>query len=249
MSLLNFEKIPDNYISKNGVQALATRPNKISQYGHSGLSAEELKKWFDNLAIEIISKLNNVSDVLASDDATKYIKSPFRSYGVESLDDLCASITDGTFASNLLAVEIDGEKQFLLPILIEIKKDLDEKISDKDITVTETGHIKVPDEPYRYNYVDGAPEIDPETGKPKKLLDRTVAINANYLFSRKYANNLSASFKDGTLSLVLKHERETISSFQLKITNPDTENRLTALEEAINGAEEKLRMLNEGGIE
>ena len=249
MSLLNFEKIPDNYISKNGVQALATRPNKISQYGHSGLSAEELKKWFDNLATEIISKLNNVSDVLASDNATKYIKSPFISYGVESLDDLCVSIIDGTFASKLLAVEIDGEKQFLLPILIKIKEGLDKKISDDDITITKTGHIKVPDEPYYYKYVDGVPEIDPETGEPKKLLDRTVAINANFLFSLKYATSLFASFEDGTLSLGLRHNRETISSFQLKITNPDTEERLSALEEAINGVEEELQMLNEGGIE
>ena len=44
-----FSPITDKQIKAMGVQALANRPNAAGQYGQSGLSPTELKRWFDNL--------------------------------------------------------------------------------------------------------------------------------------------------------------------------------------------------------
>lgn len=58
--------LKDSEFAAKGVKALADRPNQPSGYGQSGLSAAQLKAWFDNLAVilkdkqnEIIAKINN----------------------------------------------------------------------------------------------------------------------------------------------------------------------------------------------
>ena len=70
------EEITDENLRAKGVGALADRPNKPSSYGTSGLSAEELKKWFDGLAILLTEQLNRVRASFASDEATEMIKLP-----------------------------------------------------------------------------------------------------------------------------------------------------------------------------
>ena len=52
------QKITSTQITKNGVQALATRPNNSAQYGQGGLSSLELKLWFDKLATFLAGKIN-----------------------------------------------------------------------------------------------------------------------------------------------------------------------------------------------
>ena len=47
--------ITNEQIKEKGVQALDDRPNAASQYGQSGLTAAQLKLWFDKLATFLIS--------------------------------------------------------------------------------------------------------------------------------------------------------------------------------------------------
>ena len=73
MALFEFTDIDQKEITSKGVQALADRPNKASQYGQSGLSAIQLKKWFDNLADLLREKINEDHAIFASKDATKFM--------------------------------------------------------------------------------------------------------------------------------------------------------------------------------
>jgi hypothetical protein len=104
-----FAVITDDVLSKKGVQALATRPNISSQYGVSGLTAEDLKKWFDNLGELTARKINEVIEALASENAGEYIRVNFPlKEGEVSLYDLVASITSGELAT-LMNVGVGGK--------------------------------------------------------------------------------------------------------------------------------------------
>lgn len=95
-------KITETQIKQKGVSALANRPNAAAQYGVGGLSPEELKKWFDKLAEFLAGKINDLQSILATDDATDYIRVPLGEYGIESLCELILTITSGAFAADLL---------------------------------------------------------------------------------------------------------------------------------------------------
>lgn len=103
---LTFEKmkITEQDIKANGIQALANRPNKSSQYGQSGLSATELKKWFDNLASLIAGKVNGIAEALEGENAAKYIDVNFST--IETLYDLVQSIQNGSFVDGELKIKI-----------------------------------------------------------------------------------------------------------------------------------------------
>lgn len=96
-----FKKITDAEIKTRGVQALADRPNAASQYGQGGMSAGDLKKWFDNLANLLASRLNELYDAFEGDIA-KYIHIAMGD--VTDLGTLVEAINDGSFARNLLKV-------------------------------------------------------------------------------------------------------------------------------------------------
>lgn len=98
------KKITKKQIAEKGVQALSNKPNIASQYGVSGLSAENLKLWFDKLATFLAEKINDVYDALSADDAAEYIRLALDGYGVENLDGLIEDILNGDFASNILQV-------------------------------------------------------------------------------------------------------------------------------------------------
>lgn len=101
-----FEKITEQEIAANGIQALANRPNKSSQYGQSGLSATELKKWFDNLASLIARKVNGIANALERKDAPNYIAMPEEWKGYESLGDVLSAMLDGTLIEDKLKIKI-----------------------------------------------------------------------------------------------------------------------------------------------
>ena len=98
----NFQKVEDREIDSLGVKALATRPNSISQYGQSGLSADDLKAWFDQLGTAIAKKFNTMCDAFSSDTAGQYIRVDMKDIGVESLYDVLEAIKSGAIASKLL---------------------------------------------------------------------------------------------------------------------------------------------------
>ena len=99
--------VTEKQIKAYGVQALADRPNVSSQYGVSGMSPAQLKLWFDKLATFLAGKINEIGEVLSSDEAPQYIRIPMDEYGVENLSGLVNSILDGSFAAEILKVHPD----------------------------------------------------------------------------------------------------------------------------------------------
>ena len=97
-----FSNITDNQLRQLGVQALADRPNAAQRYGESGLSAQQLKLWFDNLATLLAGRLNELQTALTSEDATKYIGLALGEY--KTLGDLIDAMQDGRFAAEVLKV-------------------------------------------------------------------------------------------------------------------------------------------------
>lgn len=127
MALKNISKITNKQISEKGVQALADRPNLSAQYGASGLSATQLKLWFDKLAMFLAERINEISDTLSSDDAANYIRVCLDEYGVDNLYVLIESIKNGSFAEQILKVKKNAgatELQALQNILNDINEDL-----------------------------------------------------------------------------------------------------------------------------
>ena len=108
--------ITTKQIADKGVQALANRPNASSQYGVSGLSPTQLKLWFDKLATFLADKINEVQNVISADDAAAYIRLLLDDYGVENLDDLVKSFSDGTFAEKILQVYPSASGFHTLPL-------------------------------------------------------------------------------------------------------------------------------------
>lgn len=84
-----------------GISSLADRPNQTSTYGTGGLSAQELKARFDALSITLKDKLNEIINVLASPQATKYIGLDGSLNGKDNLYALLSTIPTGEFSEVL----------------------------------------------------------------------------------------------------------------------------------------------------
>lgn len=129
-------KITEKQISERGVQALADRPNVVQQYGQSGLTATQLKLWFDKLATFLAEKINAIQEVLCGSDAASYLRLELagldrekekREDFVYSLQDLCDSFKDGNFVKYLLAYssESDRDKKNVQEILYDTAKKIE----------------------------------------------------------------------------------------------------------------------------
>lgn len=108
--LKKFARINSNVIQKMGVQALSDRPNASGMYGRAGLSAKELKEWFDKLATYIAENINATHDIFATDEIASYIKLALDEYDMEHLQDLIDSFRSGKFADEVLYFYSGGEK-------------------------------------------------------------------------------------------------------------------------------------------
>ena len=95
-----FANVTDRQLKQMGVQALADRPNAAQQYGQSGLSATQLKQWFDKLAELLSGKVNELQNAINGEDAAKYIGLALKEY--ETLDALIEGMQDGSFAESVL---------------------------------------------------------------------------------------------------------------------------------------------------
>lgn len=95
-----FAPITDLNLKQMGVQALADRPNAAQQYGQSGLSPTQLKRWFDKLAELLSRKVNELQSAINGADAAKYIGIAIEGY--KTLDDLLEGMQNGSFAENVL---------------------------------------------------------------------------------------------------------------------------------------------------
>lgn len=145
-----FDKIDETYVQKNGVQALANRPNQPSQYGQGGLNAAQLKAHFDRLATHIINKYNALVEALADPTlAASYIAWGKDGNNVTSLADFFASVSDGELAKRLKVMV--GEDKYALDTLLKtLDDDIDTlliKIASGDLAkemkviVTDSGEI------------------------------------------------------------------------------------------------------------
>ena len=105
MAIKQLPKISNSQKTANGVSALANRPNLPLQYGQSGLSAEQLKAWFDKLSLLLADTINEISDIFANkDEAASCIRLALDEYSVETFADLIEAFKNGTFANNICKV-------------------------------------------------------------------------------------------------------------------------------------------------
>lgn len=95
-----FVEITPLNLKQMGVQALADRPNAAQQYGQSGLSPTELKRWFDKLATLLTSRLNTLQNAINGEEAAKYIGIAIGEY--KTLDALLLAMQNGKFAAEIL---------------------------------------------------------------------------------------------------------------------------------------------------
>ena len=112
--ITKFTPIPDDFITKKGVQALSNRPNVSTQYGKGGLNAQGLKEWFDNLGKGLIERVTELQNAINGDDAAKYFGVKFTdSNGTaiseleayKTLADIIDSFQNGMFAEKLLKLK------------------------------------------------------------------------------------------------------------------------------------------------
>ena len=145
MALKTVPKITKKQITENGVQKLADRPNLSGQYGASGLSAAQLKLWFDKLATLLAERINEISDAISSDEATNYIRVCLDDYGVDNLGALITAFTDGDFAAKILQLfpsAGSAQKQALQAVINNVAKQLAELEEKKLAKVTEASTYK-----------------------------------------------------------------------------------------------------------
>ena len=100
--ILKLPVITDKDVEDNGVQKLADRPNRSNQYGKSGLSAQGLKEWFDNLAKMLAANTREVSAAISGENATGEYIAISANTGYDNLSALVEAMLSGSFASNVL---------------------------------------------------------------------------------------------------------------------------------------------------
>ena len=103
-------KISNNLIQSTGVQALANRPNESARYGEGGLSAEQLKRKFDQLPSKLAEKINEIIDILTSSegkDVCNYIKVGL-SDEIVTLKDFVNSVSSGEL-SKVIKIYLTSE--------------------------------------------------------------------------------------------------------------------------------------------
>lgn len=85
-----FDAITESQINRASIATLADRPNSVSRYGDSNLSAQELKERFDAFPHLVQKKINEIIAALASANASKYITLADHSTGKDNLYDFIA---------------------------------------------------------------------------------------------------------------------------------------------------------------
>ena len=147
-----FAPITDLNLKQMGVQALADRPNATQQYGQSGLSPTQLKRWFDKLAELLSRKVNELQSAINGADAAKYIGIALGEY--KTLDALILAMQNGDFAAEILklwpnenhvALEPSSLQDIIYGIaqsISEIEEELERLDEDKLSKVTDAATYK-----------------------------------------------------------------------------------------------------------
>lgn len=135
-----FANITDKQLKQKGVQALADRPNAAQQYGQSGLTATQLKLWFDKLSTLLAEKINELQNAIQGEDAAKYIGLAIGQY--KTLDELFVGVQDGSFAAEVLKL-LPNENALELATLQDIIYGIAQSISDIEEDIKDLGDNKL----------------------------------------------------------------------------------------------------------
>lgn len=110
--LKKINQVTPEEIKAKGVSALATHPNRVSQYGKSGLSAAELKAHFDALGVLVAGRLNELLRALSSSDATEYVALPSGYHeDYTTLKDVISALVSGGAAEDIIKLYPDEARQ------------------------------------------------------------------------------------------------------------------------------------------
>ena len=118
--VMKFEDISSSEIGQKGVQALSDRPNMTQRYGIGGLSADQLKRRFDNLPDLLSKRINTIHEKLSSKYAAEYIRVALDEYGIKCLGEFIEMFSDGTFATEFPLICLsEGEERKSLEYVFE----------------------------------------------------------------------------------------------------------------------------------
>lgn len=115
-----FDQITETQKKQLGVQALADRPNaSTSQYGQSGLTATQLKLWFDRLGAFLCDHINRIYESLENGEFSRRIGVSTDEEGIVDLQTVISTFVkdmdDGGFANTLRLYCHQGAEE-LLPL-------------------------------------------------------------------------------------------------------------------------------------
>ena len=105
MAIQEFDRITDSVIKNKGVRALPDRPNEANERGGKGLTAGELKEHFDQLAIYLAKKINDLYDVIESADEKPGLLSYIPYDSDITVRDFINSFKDGDAAKGYIGIE------------------------------------------------------------------------------------------------------------------------------------------------
>lgn len=123
------ENISDADFEKTNIAKLPDRPNQENAYGRGGMSASDLKAYFDQAAKLLRSKIEALIDATNPENYSGNIKVSFE--GIETLKDLVESFEDGSFANKLL-VSFGEESLSVESALGSLKESLEAKAEKLD---------------------------------------------------------------------------------------------------------------------
>lgn len=151
-NLISFGEITNANLEKKTIAELSDRPNKVSAFGEVGLAAQDLKKRFDEFPEVVKDKINEIVQILNSENATKYIALPninmgaslyeflsyFKGDASKAIDDkICASYDSPYDGAN--GAPIDTLRNILTQIASDFAMVIDEndtnskKIADLEL--------------------------------------------------------------------------------------------------------------------
>ena len=177
------QKITSTQITKNGVQALATRPNNSAQYGQGGLSPLELKLWFDKLATFLAGKINEIQDAICGEEAESYIRVVLDDYGVKTMKDLTEAFTSGDFANKILKLYPSASAMTKQTLQVIINS-LAAQISSNDTDIANLGNKKL-DKVTATNTYKRAYIIMPDGSQATVLISESPLAGAIPLYNAK----------------------------------------------------------------
>ncbi len=101
---MNIRKITEEEVRSLWVQRLPDTPNRAGRFGAPGMSASEIKKAYDALALRIVERYNELVDSVLAGEVASTLPT---GNGDDTLEDFFADVKNGELATYLT---VDGER-------------------------------------------------------------------------------------------------------------------------------------------